>query len=375
MKASITQEKIAKALSYVSKAISTNPSIPVLSNVLIEVADGQLTFSTTDLEFGVNVVIGAETKGEGKVTVNAKTLSEFVNSLPSGKINLVEKEKVLTVENSSSSADFNVISADEFPPLPKPTGKPDFKVNGNIFTKGIEQVIISSATDDSRPVLTGILFEATNRRLSMVGVDSYRLSRKVIDIERIGAGEFKHVVPAKTLSEVARIARDLCEEKDFVDVYLLKDKNQMIFKINNVEVSTRLIEGEFPEYQQILPKDASYKFSVDKDSFAKTVKVVSIFARSAIGNKAIFEFIPAKNLLKLSAQVADVGENESNVEVYDVQGENLKTAFNTSFLNDVISVIEGEEIIFETNGATAPGVFKDKDDKDLLHIIMPMRLD
>lgn len=375
MKATVTQENFAKALNYVSKAISTNPSIPVLSNVLIEVNDSQLQLSTTDLELGITTLIGADIKGDGKVTVNAKTLSEFVNSLSSGKLNIELKDKTLVVSNSSNSADFNIVSAEEFPPLPKPDKKASFNINGILFAKAIEQVTVSSATDDSRPVLTGILFEATQKKLSMVGVDGFRLSKKVEKIKRTKKKDFKHIVPSKALNEVARISQDQCEEDDDVEAYLLKDKNQLIFKVKDVEVSTRLIEGEFPEYQQIMPKESKFSFAVDKEALAQTVKVVSIFARAAVGNKAVFEFMPSKNSLKLSAQVADVGENESTVEVHDVQGDKLKTAFNTKFLTDTINAIEGEEILFETNGVTAPGVFKDKEDKDLLHIIMPMRLD
>lgn len=375
MKVTVTQENFSKGLGYVSKAISSNPSIPVLANVLIEVSENVLKLSTTDLELGISTQIGADIQENGKVTVDARTLSEFVNSLSSGKLNIELKENILMVKNKFNSADFNVVSAEEFPPLPKADDKVDMKINALHFAKAINKVTFSAASDDSRPVLTGILFEATQKKLSMVGVDGFRLSRKIVEIKRSKKSEFSHIVPAKALNEVARIAQDLCEDGDFVEVFILGEKNQMLFKIKDVEISTRLIEGEFPEYKQILPKDVQFRFSADKDSLAQTVKVVNIFARAAVGNKAIFEFIPSQNSLKLSAQVADVGENESIVEIHDVEGDNLKTGYNVGFLNDMISAVEGDEVVFETNGVTAPGVFKDKDDKDFLHVIMPMRLD
>ncbi len=375
MKVTITQENFARALSYVSKAISTNPSIPVLANVLIEVVENELKLSTTDLELGISTKIGADIKEDGKTTVDAKTLSEFVNSLSSGKLNVEKTDNILKVKNKFNSADFNIVSADEFPPLPKPDDKIDIKVNAINFAKAIEKVTFSAASDDSRPVLTGILFEATQKKLTMVGVDGFRLSRKIVDIKKSSKKEFTHIVPAKALNEVARIVRDICKDEDEIEIYILGEKNQMLFIVKDVEISSRLIEGEFPEYKQILPKDVKFKFSVDKESLAKTVKIVSIFARSAVGNKAIFEFIPEKNHLKFSAQVADVGENESTVEIHEIDGGKLKTGFNIGFLNDMINAVEGDEINFESNGVTAPGVFKDKDDKDFLHIIMPMRLD
>ena len=149
----------------------------------------------------------------------------------------------------------------------------------------------------------------------------------------------------------------------------------MLFQIEDLSLSTRLIEGEYPDYKQIIPTESKVTFSVDKESLSQTVKIAGIFARGAVGNKAVFEFIPEKNSLKFSAQVADVGENESKVEIFDLQGDKLKTAFNTRFLSDMINIIKGDEIHFESNGVTAPGVFKDKEDKNFIHIIMPMRID
>lgn len=376
MRATVTQENFSKALNYVSKAISSTPSIPVLANVLIEIDEGTVKLSTTNLELGISTQVGADVKKSGSTTVNAKTLAEFVNSLSDGKLNIELKDNILVVSNKLNSADFNVVAADEFPPLPKAKSKSDFKVKSLLFAKAIDKVIISAASDDSRPVLTGILFEATQRKLNMVGVDGFRLSKKTIDVKRTKKTSLTSIVPAKSLQEVARISQIESEDDEDIEIFLLGEKNQMLFKLKDVEISTRLIEGEFPEYQQILPKETNFKFSVDKESLAKTVRVVSIFARSAVGNKTQFEFMPAKNQLRLSAQVADVGENESIVEVHDAEfEEELKTGYNISFLNDMINIMEGDEISFETNGVTAPGVFKDKEDKDFLHIIMPMRLD
>lgn len=375
MKVTVTQENFSKGLNYVSKAISSNPSIPVLANVLIETVDGVLKLSTTDLELGISAKLGADVKQEGKVTVDARTLSEFVHSLSSGKLTLDASDKIFTVSNKSNSAEFNIISADEFPPLPKAKEKVSFSLNAQKFSNAVNQVAIATASDDSRPVLTGILFEATIKKLSLVGVDGFRLSKKIVDIKSSLSKEFKHIVPAKALQELARISLDVAAEEDEISVYILGDKNQMLFTVKEIELSTRLIEGEFPDYQQIIPTESKFSFAVDKGAFMQTVKIANIFARAAVGNKAIFEFTPKENTLKLSAHVADVGENESTVEVHDAEGDVFKTAFNTKFLSDMINAMNGEEIMFESNGTTAPGVFKDKDDKEFLHIIMPMRLD
>lgn len=374
MQLSVIQENFARALNYVVKAVSSSPSIPVLSNVLIEAKAKELKLSTTDLELGISTIVGAEIKSEGKVTVDAKTLAEFVNSLSSSTLKLELKEKVLKIKNDQHSADFNIIDAEEFPPLPKEEGKADLSINGVTLAKAINQVAFACARDDSRPVLTGILFEIEGGKLSMIGVDGFRLSKKVINVKG-STKDFKYIVPSKALLELAKIILDQCEEETKIEIYLLSEKNQMLFKVGDLSLSTRLIEGEFPDYKQIIPKEKKYSFAVEKDSLANTAKIVSIFARGAVGNKAVFEYIPGKNILKMSAHVADVGENESTVEIHDTAGDGFKTAFNTRFLLDFVNAVSGEEIVFESNGITAPGVFKDKEEKDLLHIIMPMRLE
>jgi DNA polymerase-3 subunit beta len=342
---------------------------------LIETIDNQLKLSTTDLELGISTLVGADVKSNGKTTVNARTLSEFVNSLSAGTLTIEFRDKVLVIKNKLSSAEFNVVDAEEFPPLPQVSATPAFKVKALPFATSLDKVIFAAAHDDSRPVLTGVLFEAKSKKLTIVGVDGFRLSKKVMDIERASTTEFNHIVPARALSELARITHDLGEDDEVLEGYLLKDKNQMIFKVQDVEISTRLIEGEFPEYQQILPKESKHSFKVDKEMLSRSLKVVSIFARSAVGNKAVFEILADKGKLKLSAQVADVGENESSLEILDVKGADLKTGYNIKFLMDMLNAIDGEDVYFEANGVTAPGVFKDAEDKDFLHIVMPMRLD
>lgn len=375
MQVNISQESFSKALNFVTKAVSVKPSIPILANVMIEAKENMLTMSATNLEMGINVKQTVDTKASGSVTVPARTLAEFVGSLSVDKLSIELKEKKLLISNKHNSAEFNVMPSDDFPPLPKPKGDPIFIVDADDFSKSIKQVGFAAATDDSRPVLTGLLFECTKRKLSMVGVDGFRLSKKTIDISKSTLEQESFIVPAKSLQELETIISSLYEEKDVVRVFLLKEKNQMIFEFKDIEVSTRLIEGEFPNYQQILPTKHTFAFSVDKETLAKTVKIVNIFARSAVGNKAVFALDSEKSKLMLSAVVAEVGGNQSTVEIYETEGSKLKTAFNTKFLADMVNSIAGTDISFESNGPTAPGSFKDKKDDSYVHIIMPMRID
>lgn len=375
MKISLIQENLAKALNHITKAVSNKPNIPVLSNVLLVAEKGKLKLSATDLELGMNVWVGADTDDEGQVTVSARLLSEFVSSIKPGKIILELEGNTLKVNTEDNSAKFNIIPADEFPLVPTPEGKPFMVLNALDFAKGISQVTVASAKDDSRPVLTGVLFESTERRLTMVGVDGFRLARKVVKLEKGAKEDMTNIVPSKALSELASIVNDIATDKDSVEVYLLDDKNQMLFMIGDVQLSTRLIEGKFPDYQQILPKESSFTFTITKEELEGVVKVAGIFARNVIGNKTRFIIDPKKKVLKLAATVADVGQNESTAGLDELEGDELETAYNAKFLADMLNSISGEEIIFETSGVTAPGVFKDKADKDFVHVIMPMRIE
>ncbi|MBP9759161.1 DNA polymerase III subunit beta [Candidatus Dojkabacteria bacterium] len=375
MKVEIIQEKFAKALNHINKAISNRPNIPVLANVLIETEHGSLKLSSTNLEIGIIAKIGAEIIDEGKTTVSAKLLSEFINSLKPGKIQIELKDQMLSVQSVDNNADFCVISADEFPNVPSSEGKALLELNANEFARAVDKVTFAASTDNSRPVLTGVLTKITKRNMTLVGVDGFRLSQILTKIEDGPEEDFREIIPAKTMQEISKIIKDTATEKEKLEIYSLKKNNQVVYKIGNIELVSRLIEGDFPNYEDIIPKDKQFSFNVLKQDLANGVKIVSIFARNVIGNKTRFTIEPDENKLKLSAVVIDVGNNESSIDISTPVGEKLETSYNAKFMQDMINSIEGDEIIFETNGVTAPGVFKDKNNDAYLHIIMPMRLD
>lgn len=375
MKVTVLQENLAKALNYTSKAISNRPNIPVLGNVLIEAKQGKLKFSSTNLEIGVNTWIGADITEEGELTVNSKLLTEFVNSIKSGKMELIQIKQNLEVKSVDNRAEFYIIPASDFPTIPSPKKKPIIKVNALNFAKAVSQTTFSTAADDSRPVLTGVLMEASQRKLSIVGVDGFRLSKKTMKLQLGPKEDLKEIIPASSLNELEKIIRDSAKEKDVVEIYLLESKNQLIFKLEDIEFTTRIIDGEFPNYDQIIPKAHSVSFTVLKSELADSVKVASIFARNVIGNKVRFKFDPEAKSLQFLSNVVDIGNNESKLTVLRPKGDRLETAYNIKFLQDMLNSVDGDEILYESEGITSPGVFKDKKDPDYLHIIMPMRLD
>lgn len=375
MKISILQENLSKALNHTSKAVSNRPNIPILANILIEAKQGKVKLAGTNLDIGVNTWLGADIVEEGAVTVSAKLLTEFVSTLKSGKLEVYVVDNTLEVKSVDNRAEFNIIPASDFPSIPKVKGEPVLVLNAIGLADAITQTAFATALDDSRPVLTGILLEASERRINLVGVDGFRLSKKTVSLEKGPKEEFKEVVPAKSLVELEKIIRDLCSKDDQVEVFELESKNQLIFKVANVEFTTRVIEGEFPDYTQIMPNSKNTGFEVLKSEVSSAVKVAGIFARNVIGNKVRFKINVEEKELELKANVVDLGNNESKVALSNTFGDSIETAYNVKFVQDMLSAIKGEEIVYETKGITSPGVFKDKEDENFVHIIMPMKLE
>jgi len=376
MKIFVIQDNLSKALNTVNRAVSTRPNIPILANCLIEAEKGKIKLSATNLEIGISTWIGADVGDFGKITVSSKLLTDFINSLHPGKISMEVIENMLEVNFVDNKAEFFIIPAEDFPKLPEVEGKCLFEVPALEFAKAINKTAFAAGTDESRPVLTGVLLKAKEKKLTLVGVDGFRLSKKEINLDlEIKGKEIKEIIPAKGLTEVAKLIFEVCGEKDKVEIFYLGTKNQILFKFNNIEFSSRLIEGDFPDYQKIIPTDSIVKLSVSREEFGNIIKIATIFARNVIGNKTRFKVETEEKTLSLSASVIDVGKNESKVELKDVRGENIETGFNIRFLYDMITAVKSKEITFQSNGPTAPGVFLDSEDSDFIHIIMPMRLD
>ncbi len=375
MKVEVLQNKLSKALVHINKAISNRPNIPALANVLIETGGSQLILSSTDLEIGITIKLGANIAENGKLTVSAKLLSEFVNTLKPSKLILLSDGSTLVVNSVDNSAEFYTIPVDEFPEVPKTEDKALFSLNAYKFARMLRKTTFSAGTDSSRPVLTGILLKATKRNLTLFSADGYRLSKKNESIENGPDEDFKEIIPAKTLMEIEKMVSDMASQDSNIEIHNMVDKNQIIFKLEDAEIATRLIEGEFPDFDNIIPKDKNYFFSAKKQEFIDCVKLVHIFARNSIANKCLFSVDTKEQKLTLSAIASDLGNNKSSIEVFGMDGDNFEASYNAKFLQDMLNSIEGEDVLYETMSSTSPGVFKDSADEEYVHIIMPMRME
>ena len=367
MKVLILKENLEKALSIVSKGLSLKPQLPILSHLLLKAHHNQLELFSTNLELGIIYTTPAKVEKEGEVAVPGKLLTEFVSSLFTDKIELEATEKNLLVKTNKTRGNLSVGNPSDFPPFPEPS--PVSKKLPLIKIKdAVLRTIFAASTDEGRPILTGVRTVISDSKLFLSSTDGYRLSKEEVDL---GAKlqPLEVILPAQSLLEMIRIAEIIKAEE--VDFLIIENKNQVVFGLPHTKIFTRLIDGEFPNIEKIIPTGFKTKFMVNKDSFHQAVKTTSIFAR---GSANIIKIKIEKDGLKLSANTPQVGSEEDFIEAR-TEGEEIEVAFNFRFLLDLLNNFPDKELVFESLGSLSPGVFKAKSEKySFLHIIMPVRV-
>lgn len=372
MKLSILQENLSQGLVIASRSVATRAQLPVLGNVLLGTDKGRLKLSATNLETGINLWLGAKIEKEGAISIPAKILTEFVSSLPAGRVEIESRENTLYLTSGSYEASFVGLAANEFPTVPSMKTKAVLKFESSLLSSAINQTALAAAQDEGRPILTGVLLKSQNKELTLVATDGYRLSlkklKKVVGIEKVK--EFKKglVLPARTLLEVARVATEETEGK--IGLAVTPKASQVIFAVDDIEIVSRLIEGNFPDFEKIIPDKGKTKALVEREELTRAVRIASIFARESAN---IVKFSLQKGNLEVSANTAQVGDNKSRVEA-KIEGETGKIAFNSRYLLDFLNIVGADQISFEMTGSLNPGVFKPVGDDSYLHIIMPVRV-
>lgn len=366
MKVTVLQENLAKALSFVTKAISPKTQLPILGNVLLETEEGRLKLSATNLEISISFWIGATVEKKGTLTVPARLLHELVASFPKDKVEFTVDNTILQLTCGDSQVTLTGIGAEEFPPLPKADQKKDATLKREMLAESLSLVLIAASTDEGRPVLTGVKFSEKEGQIEMVATDGYRLSVK--KLPQIPGFKEGVIVPARALSEASRI---LIEEKEEeLDLYFSQDKNQIIFLSPHAQIATRLIEGEYPAYEKIIPATFTTRTVFGKDEFLKAVRLAAVYAKEAAN---ILRLEISGGAVTVTANSPQIGENKTKVEA-KIEGEGGEIAFNARFLLDLLSIFPEDEVVFEMTGPLAPGVFKPVKDDSFLHIIMPVRV-
>lgn len=371
MKISCLQENLNKGLTIVSRFISSKTQLPILENILLVTDQGQLRLSATNLEAGINLWFLGKVEKEGQVAIPAKSFSEFITSLPPEKITLELEENLLKVSAGAFWATFNVALATDFPPVPGFSGEPLFIFSGEELSEALSLVTFAASQDEGRPALTGVYFLWEKEKILLVATDGYRLSLKNLKPKKPekNEGGNNFVLPARSLTEVGRLLSEIKKAEE-VKMTLLSEGNQAIFSFGDCEVAIRQIEGQFPDFQKILPQEVTTKLILEKEALLKAVRLASIFARDTSN---IIKWKIGKDNLTISANSPQVGENYSVVEA-QVSGEENEIAFNYRYLLDLLGAFSAKEIIFEMTGPLNPGVFKPPNDASFLHLIMPVRI-
>ena len=376
MKVTVLQENLSRGLSTVSRAVSSRSTLPVLSNILIATDEGRLRLSATNLELGITCWIGAKIEEEGSTTVPARTMSDLVSTMPDPQVSLTldTRTQTLNLRSGASTNDIKGIDAQEFPPLPVPDFENAIQLNVADFKEMIQQVAFASSTDEARPVLMGVLVNVDKDTVTMAAADGFRLSVRKATLSTPAAQTVNAIIPARALQELARVASD---GEQTIQMVMPKGRGQVVFRVKDVELISQLIDGTFPDYQQIIPRSYKSRTLVPTASLLKACKQAEIFAREGTNVVRLNIKTTSGDLqpgeVEISAHSEETGSNETIVEA-TVDGIPLLIAFNVKFLREVLEVIKTPNVAIETSAANAPGVVKPVGDDHFLHVIMPMHL-
>ncbi len=365
MKISVSTDNLQKKLSLVNHAV-TNKQLPILSHILLQAKKGQLYLAATDLEIGIEAIIPAEVEEEGETTVPARLFNELISNLPQETISLVSTGSALEVKSKKTKSTLQTMSKEEFPSLYEDKGQEVFRIKPDILRKDLSTIVFAASIETTRPALSGVYMKRMENGFVFVATDGYRLSLKSkVHEDTSGVVVNKPlIVPARVIREVLSL-----KEEDEISLFISSQNNQVIFSQNATTIVGRLIEAEFPNYQKIIPTDASAKISFDREELQKAVKTCSIFAREAAN---IVKLSLQKDKLVVSAETPSLGENIVEVEA-KLFGEENEIAFNVKYLHDILGNVPETNLVFEMTGPLNPGVFKIENDSSFLHLIMPIR--
>lgn len=373
MNVSCLQDHLAKGLGIVGRAVAARSTLPITANVLLASDEGRLKLAATNLEIALSAWVGAQIEEEGAITVPARLLTDFVNSLPGEKIEmtLAPRSRQLKLVCARNQATIAGVDADDFPPIPSVEDGGSVQLDPQELHNAVTQVVIAAATDDSRPVLTGVDVVMDGDQLTLAAADGFRLSVRHLQLSEPVPERVEVIIPARALGEVNRL---LPEETEPVELTLNATRTQALFRLKNVELVAQLIQGTFPNYSQLIPDEHASKAVVDVAEFLRETRTASIFARDGSGIVRI-QFTPGEDLevgkMIISARAEEIGDNMGELDA-TVEGEAEKIAFNSKYLQDFLQVLEGGRVALETSGSSRQGVLRPVGDENYVHVLMPM---
>lgn len=368
MKFICTQENLNKGLNIVSHISSKNMTLPILNNVLIKATEGGIKLITTNLEIGISVFLRGKVENEGEFTVQARLLAEYISLLPKENIELNLSEDNLNIKCGNYKTIIKGMGSSDFPLIPEIEKNNEIKIKADDLKMAISQVIFATTQDEARPEISGVLFSFLGQNLVLVGTDSYRLAEKKIKLKSDSALNKDIIVPIKTLQEVYRIISENIGE----DVILNINDNQLLFRMSgDVEIISRLIEGQYPDYKQILPAGTKTAAKLSTTDLGRVIKSASLFCKPGINDVKISVNADKKQLTVASLN-SSIGENSAVLEA-EISGESNEAVFNYRYLLDGLNNINAPEVSVEFISSSAPGLLKPVGDDNYLYLVMPIR--
>jgi len=373
VKITCKQQDLSRGLSVVSHAVSSRSTLPILANILLSTDNGRLRLYATNLEIGINCWIDADVHEEGTTTVPAKLITDLVNSLPQAPVDISvpEDSHTMNVKSLRSSANIKGMDPSEFPLSPNTEGSdPAIVIDAAQLKEMISEVAFAAADDDSRPVLTGVLVQVSTGKLTFAAADAFRLAVRASSLTDDAVLRNDILIPARTLTELSRIL----PSEGSVSMIVTPNRSQVLFHSENIDLLSRLIEGTFPNFRQIIPKDHTTRAVVETKEFAAAVRSVAPFARDS-SNIARIKINGGggaePGALTIEATAEDVGDNVSTINAA-VDGPEQQIIFNVKYLAEVLAVIDTPEIALEVTSAARPGVVRPVSSADYTYVIMPM---
>ena len=371
MKLSCLQENLNKGLGIIGRAVASRTTLPITQNVLITTDQSQLKLAATNLEIAISCWIGAKIENEGSITIPARVLTEFVGSLPSDIISLNLKHHTLELKCGRYEARINGLDAADFPPIPQVGDDFSTKVKAEDLKLAISQVAFAAATEESRPVLTGVQTEFEGSKLTMAAADGFRLAVHRANLLEPVKEKVAMIIPAKAYHELNRL---MTADDQEIEITLNTQKSQVLFKLKGIEMVSQLIQGTFPNYSQLIPQTYGTKARIDVAEFLRAIKMAAIFARDGSGIARVI-VTPGATVeagkITISARADEIGDNVGEIDAL-VDGEAAKIAFNARYLADVLSVVKQAQVSLEVTTPSNPGVIRPVGVDNYDHVVMPM---
>jgi DNA polymerase-3 subunit beta len=372
VKVTAGQEHLSHALRIAGRAVATRSPLPITTNILLASEDGRLKLSATNLDVAISVWIDATIAEEGAITLPARLLTEFVDNLPDGPVDITVKRGSNSAHITSGRFQANVrgMSADDFPVIPTASEQPAAHIDAGLLKEMIEQVVFATAADDTRPMLTGVLATFSDQVLTLAATDGFRMAIRSGELSQAN-GDFSVIIPGRTMAELGRILPDADSP---VEISVTPNRNQVLFRVPDLHVVSRLLEGTYPNFRQIIPTKFATKALVKTGDLLKATKIASFFSRDN-SNAITLEIQPGGEAgvgnIVVTGGAAELGDDRGELDAV-VNGAGARVQFNSRYVADVLGVLPSQQVTLEISGPNSAAVFRPIDSVDYTHVVMPM---